>query len=154
MNKFSYTTGLIILILIIGAGYLYTNKKSEAPTLITEEEKTAEINNTDSSNINGAEVNAEVNMDNKEIPKNIIVSYTKDGYSPTNIEVKLGDTVRWQSNDAPMWTASAKHPTHEIYPEFDQKSEGGVYEFTFTKAGEWKYHNHLSANHFGSVTVK
>ncbi len=162
MNIFSYVTGFAILILIAGAGYFFTAKQSVAPSQIavennqngsSEEPPTKTENETATvSDQTKTETTQNDKMDVS--PKTIEVNYSKNGYSPANIEIKLGDTVKWLSDGAPMWTASAKHPTHEIYPEFDQKSDGNTYEFTFTKAGEWKYHNHLSANHFGSVVVK
>jgi plastocyanin len=69
-----------------------------------------------------------------------------------------------------MWVASAMHPAHVVYDgttkdahcaagytgpvPFDQCASGTSYSFTFTKAGEWKYHNHVNASQFGSVTVQ
>ncbi len=55
-----------------------------------------------------------------------------------------------------MWTASAPHPQHTNYAGFDQLKSvpnGGTYEFTFTKVGTWKYHNHVAPTFTGSVTV-
>lgn len=165
MNIFSYVTGFAVLVLIAGAGYFFTAKQGEAPSDIVATETAQNVSSGDSTddqtgkgvtNIS-SEINAGTIVNDKaevSTPKTVTVSYSKDGYSPTSLEIKLGDTVKWVSDGAPMWTASAKHPTHEIYPEFDQKNTGNNYEFTFTKAGTWKYHNHLSANHFGSITVK
>lgn len=162
MNIFSYVAGFAILVLIAGAGYFFTAKQSVAPSQIAVENNqndSSDQSSTKTENetaaISGQTETETTQNDKMDVePKIIEVNYSKNGYSPTNIEIKLGDTVKWSSDGAPMWTASAKHPTHEIYPEFDQKSDGGVYQFTFTKAGEWKYHNHLLANHFGSVVVK
>ncbi len=164
MNIFSYLTGFAVLVLIVGAGYFFTAKQSDAPSDIVAEVSQNTSSNSKSSNTkteNGAVVisgqinTSEVQIDNVVIASKVIeVNYSKDGYNPNSLEIKVGDTVKWISDGAPMWTASAKHPTHEIYPEFDQKSEGNIYEFTFTKVGTWKYHNHLSANHFGSIIVK
>lgn len=68
-----------------------------------------------------------------------------------------------------MWTASAVHPTHTIYPGsgiskcgtvegiFDSCEEVGVNEewsFTFDELGTWIYHNHLQSSHFGRIIVK
>ena len=48
------------------------------------------------------------------------------------------------------------HPTHEIYTDFDPKrslSPGENWTFTFTHAGRWRYHDHLSASSGGLVVV-
>lgn len=86
------------------------------------------------------------------------ISFTGSSFSPQFISVKLGDTVTFVNNSTVgMWIASAPHPTHTDYPEFDDKkalNPGESYTFTFTKAGTWKFHNHLNATYFGSVTVK
>lgn len=86
------------------------------------------------------------------------VSYDGTKYSPQFIMVKLGDTVTFKNDSsAGMWVASAPHPAHTDYPEFDAKKEykpGESYTFTFTKAGTWKFHNHVNPTAFGSVTVK
>jgi plastocyanin len=56
-----------------------------------------------------------------------------------------------------MWVASASHPNHTVYPEFDEKTsvkKGSSYLFTFDKVGSWGYHNHTRASDFGKVIVK
>lgn len=167
MNVFSYVVGFLILTAIIGAGYFYTVKPSEAPSNINDtslEGEDAGIDTDlypttpgeDSSGGTAGSGGAGAGATDTSVEPmaKVIVKYSKNGYFPSSIDVKLGQTVRWESDGSPMWTASAMHPTHEIYPEFDQKATGNVYEFTFTKAGSWKYHNHVSANHFGTVNVK
>ncbi|MBM2818244.1 MAG: hypothetical protein HW401_834 [Parcubacteria group bacterium] len=87
-----------------------------------------------------------------------VVNYTDSGFSPASLEIKVGESVQFvnQSNGG-MWVASGPHPSHTNYPEFDAKKNipsGGIYEFTFTKAGQWKYHNHAKASAFGTIIVK
>ncbi len=102
-----------------------------------------------------------------------IVTYTDGGYSPATLSIKVGDTVRFVNNaGSGMWTASDEHPTHTEFDgsstrehctdnsatggAFDachQVAPGDSYEFTFTKAGTFNYHNHARANHGGSITV-
>jgi len=85
------------------------------------------------------------------------ITHTESGFSSASVSIKVGDTVKWVNQASEnMWVASAPHPIHTDYPEFDQKKGvgmGGEYTFTFTKAGQWRYHNHLNPSHFGSVTV-
>ena len=53
--------------------------------------------------------------------------------------------------------ASDEHPTHLLYPEFDQykTAERGkdIFRFTFEKVGTWNYHDHLNATMGGTVVV-
>jgi len=70
-----------------------------------------------------------------------------------------------------MWTASAFHPTHKAYPGSDIakcgiQSQIGIFdacrgygsgeswEFKFDEQGTWKYHNHMQANHSGTIVVE
>jgi len=102
------------------------------------------------------------------------VEITANGFSPSSIKVKVGDTVTWTNNDsAPHWPATAAHPTHTVYPGSDITkcktaaqgtifdackglNQGESYSFKFDQKGDWKYHDHLKAvaPFFGSVTVE
>ncbi|OGI29268.1 MAG: hypothetical protein A2288_00610 [Candidatus Moranbacteria bacterium RIFOXYA12_FULL_44_15] len=87
-----------------------------------------------------------------------VVAYTDAGFSPKTVTVKVGDTVMFRNDSSGgMWVASAPHPVHTDYPEFDAKKsyvKGEAYSFTFEKSGTWKFHNHLKSTDFGSVTVE
>ncbi len=100
------------------------------------------------------------------------LEYTNKGFTPETLEIKLGDTVSWVNrSDKPMWVASDQHPSHQDLPGFDQKGiesqntglkfipsanahHGGVYQYTFTKSGSWKYHNHLVPADKGIIIVR
>ncbi|MFA6094350.1 MAG: hypothetical protein WC757_00455 [Candidatus Paceibacterota bacterium] len=86
-----------------------------------------------------------------------IINYTDNGFSPTPVTVKLGDTVTFINESTnPMWVASGPHPTHTNYPAFDQLTSvdaGGVYKFTFDKVGTWTYHNHITPTKTGTIEV-
>jgi len=86
-----------------------------------------------------------------------VVSYTDTGYLPAELTVKKGTKVTFTNNSASgMWTASGVHPTHQLLPGFDQLksvAKGGMYEYTFTKVGTWKYHNHVKPTDGGTVIV-
>jgi hypothetical protein len=86
------------------------------------------------------------------------VLYEDDGFHEPVVYVKLGSTVVFQNNsNRDMWIASAPHPTHTAYPEFDQKKSvvrGGLYTFIFTKVGAWKYHNHMMPSQTGTIVVQ
>ncbi len=86
------------------------------------------------------------------------VVYTESGYAPSEITVKPGTKVVFvNESDSPMWTASDPHPIHSDYSTFDSRMgvvTGGVYEFTFTEAGSYSYHDHLSPRNTGTITVE
>lgn len=101
-------------------------------------------------------------------PQGNIVIYTNSGFSPGTIEIALGESVIWENESSrSLWVASAFHPTHTVYPEKSEDNclgsdfdscvvfgNGGSYSFTFTSAGTWNYHNHLSPGRIGKVIVK
>lgn len=88
-------------------------------------------------------------------PQEAMIAYSENGFSPASVTVKLGAKVKFvNQGTASMWVASAMHPTHQIYPEFDQKTTGNEYTFEFTKAGSWNYHNHVNPGHYGKVIVE
>lgn len=98
------------------------------------------------------------------------IEYTTGGFVPASVTVPINTTVAWSSpTSLPMWVGSDPHPAHTDLPGFDQKriinrvknpfldvanAHGdGIYEYTFTKVGNWKYHNHISPQHRGIIVV-
>jgi len=88
----------------------------------------------------------------------IIVTYTNEGFSPSTIQVKKRSEVVFVNNSTKaFWPASAPHPVHTDYPEFDAKASlgpGKSFSFVFEKVGSWGYHNHLDSSKTGTVNVK
>lgn len=86
------------------------------------------------------------------------VTYTNEGFSPAELTVKAGTAVTFiNQSDAKMWIASANHPSHTLYPEFDAKAsvtKGGSYSFTFNKVGTHPYHNHILLGKYGKIIVE
>ncbi|OGE80759.1 MAG: hypothetical protein A3H72_02400 [Candidatus Doudnabacteria bacterium RIFCSPLOWO2_02_FULL_48_8] len=91
-------------------------------------------------------------------PKIVTVAITADGYSPSELTINKGDSVKFVNNDNRLhWPASAPHPTHTDYSEFDPKqgiAAGGSWAFTFDKTGTWKFHDHLNPARRGAITVE
>ncbi len=87
----------------------------------------------------------------------VIVVYGPNGFAPATTTVKVGSIVAFTNETASsMWVASDVHPTHSLLPGFDAlKSigKGETYEYTFTKVGTWKYHNHMNPTDTGIVVV-
>lgn len=85
------------------------------------------------------------------------ISYTNTCYSPVNITIKTGDTIKFVNNSSrDMWPASDMHPSHGEYSDFDAGtniSSGGIYSFTFHKNGTWGFHDHNKPGCDGTITV-
>ncbi len=141
---------IIVITIAMVIGIYFSVKKSpvQAPT-IQEKEQTQ---SPSSENIA-----SEQSSSDEEISQSI-VNYTESGFSPSVIEIKKGETVRFVNQSiGGMWIGSGPHPTHTAYPEFDAKKSvpnGGIYEFTFNKVGSWSYHNHTGPGKAGMVIVK
>lgn len=100
------------------------------------------------------------------VPAENRVTYTDSGYSPAVLNVKVGTTVTFKNQSSQlMWTASAVHPTHRVYPTtggclgstFDACGgiqPGDSWSFKFDIAGTWKYHNHLNSGDTGTIVVE
>ena len=145
-----------VVVLVFVAYFLMGIKNTSAPVTKNESVKTM--------------VQPSVNV--ATTGKNYEVIYTDAGYSPKEITIKAGDTVTWNNQSSGgMWTASGMHPSHVMYsgtsmdehcPDtsntaFDEcvaHQKGESWSFTFTKAGTWRYHNHINASRFGSVVVQ
>jgi len=124
---------VIIIILVVGAYFLLKGNKS--------------FLDGDNSGIDKARTG-----------KTIVSMTDKNGFFPFSINIKQGETVVFENNGTEdHWPASAIHPTHQIFPEFDPKrpiSPGDSWSFTFDKAGIWKFHDHLEPSFFGTINVE
>ncbi len=80
-----------------------------------------------------------------------------DGFEPQEITIAVGDVVKFSSVRAhAFWPASDQHPAHSDYSAFDPRrpiNMDDVWEFQFTKAGTWDYHDHLNSTLTGTVHV-
>lgn len=82
---------------------------------------------------------------------------TVNGFEPSEITIQKNTKVIFKNQDnVSRWPASAPHPTHTNYPEFDPKKgiePGQEWGFVFEKAGPWSFHDHLNPSLRGKVTV-
>ncbi len=95
-----------------------------------------------------------------------VIKITSSGFVPSEITINIGDTVDFINKDTkPHWPASAKHPSHNAYPEkggcigsaFDAckgLKQGEIFSFQFDHIGEWNYHDHLNIGISGKIIVK
>lgn len=104
---------------------------------------------------NATEVNNQAN--NEPLAGPVTISMTASGFVPAEVKIKQGATVNFVNKDSVAHEpASAPHPSHTVYPEFDAKKDinpGESWSFTFDKVGTWWYHDHNNASLFGKVIV-
>lgn len=140
---------VILVLLILGGGYLLLGGKTNQPVNNVSDQNTQENTQAVTPTV-GAEASEEV--------ETTTIEYTDEGFNPSSVTIKSGDSVTWTNNSSSqMWVASSPHPVHTDYPGFDAlkgMQEGESYTFTFTKTGAWKYHNHLNPSMFGEVVVE
>ena len=151
---------VVVVIIIAGGWYFFSSTPVQAPS--------TETSVTNQMPVIGS-TTPEMIVENTT--PEVIVTYADQGFSPKEVTVPLGTTVTFVNQSSKnMWVASAMHPTHVLYsgtslsehcPDttgtaFDEckaDAPGSSYSFTFAKEGNWKYHDHLDASKFGSVTV-
>ena len=91
------------------------------------------------------------------IPGANVITYSESGFSPNPITVKVGEKVEFKNNSsANIQVNSAVHPTHQLYPELNIGviAPNETKSVTFSKAGTYKYHNHLNTSQTGQIVVE
>lgn len=80
------------------------------------------------------------------------VSYKNGVFSPTNLRIRMGDTVRFKNDGIlPIRIIS------ESLPGFDSIGaipRGGVFSYTFSSRGIFQYHNGRNEDEMGTVIVR
>jgi plastocyanin len=93
----------------------------------------------------------------KRSPLTFDVQYTRGGFVPSLVSVRLGDIIRFKNTSGYlMWVASNPYPSHSDYPDFDERASvgtGATFSFTFNKVGVWGYHNYMKPEHQAVVVV-
>lgn len=112
---------LAIIVAVIVVGYLMIRGNSEKKDNETIQQSQLPPSVQQLQNDNKISSENTVSDVKNQIPP--VVTYTDSGFSPNNLTIKNGQTVTFK-NEGPgdMWVASAPHPTHTDYPEFDAKS--------------------------------
>ena len=169
---------LVVVVIIIAAGVIWfatsdnsttsTNNNAQSTTSNTNDQSTISANTNTETPINtNANSAPTLNGEQGQLSGEPIVGgpdvlvtevkYDGSSFSPKTLNIKVGDVVVFKNeSDKAFWPASGPHPQHTNYPEFDPKKEivaGGSWQFTFTKAGTWPFHDHRNPSVFGSITV-
>ena len=87
----------------------------------------------------------------------LTISVTDTGFSPANLQIKVGETVTWTNNiSSDIAVASSPHPAHTDYPPLNlgASKPGESKTLMFPTAGTYKYHNHLNPSQYGVIIVQ
>lgn len=86
------------------------------------------------------------------------VFYSGGVFSPTNLRIRVGDTVKFVNNTLlPIGVATDPHPEHNNLLGFessDDISSEELFSYTFSNLGIFPYHNEKNPNEIGSVIVR
>lgn len=91
-------------------------------------------------------------------PRIYTVSYKNRVFSPTNLRIHVGDTVRFRNDSlVSMRIVSELPPTGSEAPGFDSVGEipnGSFFAVTFAVKGTYNYHNARNTGEVGSIIVR
>ncbi len=178
------TLSIAIIIIIVGAWFVFTPRSADAPAaneVAVDSSRAAsgtqlagtEFDGTlDTDNSVGYEVLLEDNAIEEEPMGDpvfhALVTYTNTGFEPQSVIIQRGQTIRFVNQASTgMWVGGNDHPTHTNYPETSEDDclgtsfdtcrvlqAGEFWEFTFDQAGKWGFHNHVRARDGGTIVVK
>jgi len=166
MNKIVWIIVVVLLLLVLGFYFMPVGRVNDLPAIdnVVQQGDVSADNLVDTNSL--VEVFETSNMANDIVASENTIIYSDDGYSPKEIAIGAGETVRFVNQSSiPFWPASAMHPTHAVYPTtggcigstFDACNPlppGESFSFSFTEVGTWKYHDHLTVSNTGTVVVK
>ncbi len=161
---------IAIVVVIVGATLLFVLKEDSPEVTSTPTISASSTPVTSASP--STSVSPSVSKSATPLPTTVTVTYTDSGYSPSTVTIPVGGKVIFKNNSSSnVWTASAMHPGHTgydgtslsqhcpdvtgtVFDECKGEAPGTSWSFTFTKKGEWGYHNHLKSSNFGKVIVQ
>ena len=85
------------------------------------------------------------------------VNYRFGVFSPTNLRIHVGDTVRWKNESPLPMKVVAQLQPGEKNPSFDSVGTiqpGGYFSYTFATIGVFGYFNPSDANESGVIMVR
>lgn len=111
-----------------------------------------------SSQTNPADTMALTNLPPTRPARVYSVYYGGEVFSPTNLRIHAGDTVKFQ-NTSPVsvWVISDPHPSHSALVTLNSGAPllpQGVFAYTFSAPGIYNYHNELNPNETGLIIVR
>lgn len=116
----------------------------------------AALENTNTGSLDT--VNEEIITDTSGAEQDVTVTNT--GFSPQSLTIKIEDSVTWTNTSTrTVYVAPDEHPSHQKYAGiWDDDGTGSIapdesYTVTFSQAGTYTYHDHLSSTLIGTIIV-
>lgn len=91
-----------------------------------------------------------------QLPKETVITLSKNGFSPSQITIKTGTTILWKNESGkPETVNSDNYPTNQLHKElnFGVFADGSSVVYTFNKAGTYGYHNQFNHTQAGKIVV-
>ena len=86
------------------------------------------------------------------------VSYSSNGFFPSTLTIKKGDSVRFVNNsDDEVSIKSEPNPEYPNMATFESTAaygSDGIFSYTFKDTGEWRYKNINNQSLAGTIVVK
>ena len=91
-------------------------------------------------------------------PRIYTVSYKGGVFSPTNLRIHAGDTVKFKNEGFfGIRIVSDPHPAHNQLPGLDSVGsipQGSYFSYTFAEKGIFGYHNEDRSEELGTIIVR
>jgi len=166
---------ILVVLVVLGAVYMFARRATESGKIgesAKTEQPSEEAVVPETTPPAAAETATSTPAATEESANSVIITHTDDGFSPSTVTIKQGDTITFKNDGpTPSWPASAKHPDHTVYPGSDIAKcatpeqaaifdacrglqTGESWSFKFDNVGTWNYHDHLSPSQFGAIVVE
>jgi len=92
----------------------------------------------------------------KTLPKETTITLDNNGFSPDQVNIKVGSAVRWVNKSGSQETVNSdNYPTNQLHKElnFGVFNNSSSVVYTFTKTGIYGYHNQFHHDQAGKIIV-
>ena len=119
----------------------------------------AQVPRSDSSSTQAPSTSQEstrTDTSNHDATSTVVITYTNDGFTPTEPMVKKGGTVTVRNNSSrDLQFSSDPHPAHTGEAELNlpRLAPGKSTSFTVTRTGSFGFHDHLAEQYTGTLMV-
>lgn len=145
MNRNTIITLAVAAAIIVGGGvYLLTKKDKNDVNTNNGGGTSTESTNANKSSASSKDQSASDNVNT--------VSISNNTFSPASIKIKKGTTVTWTNRDSASHTVTFDDATMSSNSS-NTLTENQTFSFTFSDAGEFKYHCIFHSGMTGKVTV-
>lgn len=90
------------------------------------------------------------------LPKEVMITLDKDGFSPKEVTIHMGDAVRWKNESGDKQTVNSdEYPTNQLHRElnFGVFANDSSVVYTFKQTGTYGYHNQFHPEQKGTIIV-